>query len=177
MITIKRARQVVPLCTDLSLYEAYHAAAEAFEKAKAEKPLVETETGNAALREAAEHMQALEDEMRIATLKFTLEAVDRLRWNGFVAEHPPREDNEIDAQQGVNVEALDELMPESIKAVHDADGKPYDFDPKAEWPALSKELSDGQWSDFVSALFVVNRGSKAPKSLAASLAMRSSEKS
>lgn len=177
-VSIKRARRVVDLVTDLSLQEQYTQALRDLDAARAGQPVVAMEVGeSSAVKDAAEHVQALESEMTASTLRFTLEAVQRLRWNEHIATHPPREGNPQDEAQGVNVESLDELIPESIKAVHDADGKPVDFDPKTEWAPLSKEISDGQWSDFISELIAVNRGSGAPKSQVASLVMRRSDKS
>lgn len=177
-ITVKRARHVVDLVTDLSLQEDYSAALRALDEARGDQPLVAREVGkSAAVREAAAKVRQIEADMAASTLHFTLEAVQRLRWNAHIAAHPPREGHEADATQGVDVSSLDDLIPESIKAVHDHDGKPVDFDPAAEWAVLSADLSDGQWSDFISALILVNRGSEAPKSRVASLVMRSSEQS
>lgn len=177
-VSIKRARRVVDLVTDLSLQEQYTQALRDLDTARANKPLVAMEVGESPeVQDAASAVQVLEAEMAASTLRFTLEAVQRLRWNEHIAANPPREGNSQDEAQGVNIESLDALIPESIKAVHDMDGNPVDFDPKAEWPALSQEISDGQWSDFVSELILVNRGSGAPKSPVASLVMRRSAKS
>lgn len=177
-ITIKRARRVVDLVTDLGLQEQYTDALRAMDEARGDTPYVAMEVGDSAdVRTAAELVQKIEAEMQASTLRFTIEAVDRLRWNEHMVNHPPRENDEADKAQGFNVSSIDELLPQSIKAVHDADGKPYDFDPKTEWADLSAALSDGQWSDFATAVIVVNRGTDAPKSRAASLVMRSSDKS
>ena len=177
-VTIKRARRVVDLVTDLSLQEQYTQALRDLDAARAGQSVVAMEVGeSSAVRDAAAHVQELEAAMAASTLRFTLEAVQRLRWNEHIATHPPREGNPQDEAQGVNVESLDALIPESIKAVHDADGKPVDFDPRTEWAPLSTEISDGQWSDFISELIAVNRGSGAPKSQVASLVMRRSGKS
>ncbi len=176
-ITIKRARQIVKLVTDLSLVEDHDSATRDLEKARADKPMVGMEVGDTAVREAAQRVTDIEELMAESTLSFTLQAVDRLRWNQHVTAHPPREGDETDAAIGVDVSSLDDLMPETIKAVHDADGTPVDFDPVAEWPTLSAQLSDGQYNTFVTALVTVNRGTGAPKSQVASLVMRSSEKS
>ena len=178
MITIKRARRVVDLVTDLSLAEEYTAALRALDEARGTMPAVAMEVGESpAVHAAAETVVALEQQMAATTLHFTIEAVTRLRWAEFVAAHPPREGVDMDRAQGFDVSSLDEIIPESIKAVHDADGKPVDFAPKTEWPALSAELADGQWSEFAAAIVTVNGASEAPKSRAASLAMRSSDKS
>jgi len=177
-ITIKRARRVVDLVTDLGLQEQYTDALRAMDAARGDTPYVAMEVGESAeVREAAELVQKIEADMQASTLRFTIEAVDRLRWNEHMAKHPARDDNEADKAQGFDVSSIDGLLPESIKSVHDFDGKPYDFDPKAEWADLSAAMSDGQWSDFASAVIVVNRGTDAPKSRAASLVMRGSDKS
>ncbi len=177
-ITIRRARRVVDLVTDLGLQEQYTAALRAMDEAKGDMPYVAMEVGESAeMRKAAEAVQKIEADMQASTLRFTVEAVDRLRWNEHMAKHPGREDNEADRAQGFDVSSLDEILPESIKAVHDFDGKPFDFDPRAEWADLSAAMSDGQWSDFAAAVITVNRGTDAPKSKAASLVMRGSDKS
>lgn len=173
MITVKRARRVVDLVTDLSLTEQYTEALRALDEARGGMPTAAMEVGeSAAVRDAAAAVQKLEQEMAATTIRFTVEAVSRLRWAEHSAQHPPREDNAGDARLGLNLDSLDELIPESIKAVHDADGKPIDFDPRSEWPALSAQLSDSQWADFASAIVAANGASEAPKSQVASLAMR-----
>lgn len=177
-ITIKRARRVVDLVTDLGLQEQYEAALRAMDEARGDTPFVAMEIGESPeVRAAAVKVQEIEAEIQSSLLRFTIEALDRLRWNKHMAEHPARDDNEADKAQGFDVSSLDELLPSSIKAVHDAAGKPVDFDPAAEWPALSAEMSDGQWTDFAAAVITVNRGTDAPKSRVASLVMRSSDKS
>lgn len=178
MITIKRARQVVDLVTDLALKEQYTEALKALDAARASQPTAAMEVGQpGAVIAAAARVQEIEAAMVASTMKFTIEAVPRVRWNEHVLEHPPREGNDSDAAIGIDVTSLDLLLPESIKAVHDASGTPVDFDPVAEWPDLSAEMSDGQFSDFILAVLAVNRGSDAPKSKAASLVMRSSAQS
>lgn len=177
-ITIHRARRVVDLVTDLSLQEAYTDALRALDASRGDLPLVAMEVGQSdATRQAAESVQAIEQQMAASTVRFTLEAVDRLRWNAHIAEYPPRPDDAVDANLGVDVSSLDVLIPDSIKAVHDATGAEVAFNPGAEWPALSAQLSDGQWSDFANAVVLVNRGTAAPKSKAASLAILSSSRS
>lgn len=174
-ITVKRPRRVVNLVTDLGMQEDYTEALRALDAARENKPLVAMEVGESAeVREAAQRVLDLEQQMAASTIRFTIEAVDRLRWNEHIAAHPPREGDETDSAQGVDIASLDELIPDSIKAVHDADGKPIDFDPHTEWAPLSAQLTDGQFSDFITALVLVNRGTEAPKSRAASLVMRSS---
>ena len=178
MITIKRARRVVDLVTDLSLTEQYTEALRVLDEARGAMPSVAMEVGESpAVKAAAEAVLDLERQMAATRMSFTVEAVTRLRWAEFVAAHPPREGNDMDRAQGFDVSSLDEIIPESIKAAHDFDGKPIDFDPKTEWPALSAELADGQWSDFAAAVISANGATEAPKSRVASLAMRSSDKS
>lgn len=177
-ITIKRARVVVELVTDMGLHEQYTAALRTLDASHGETPLVAMEIGEMPeVRAAAEVVQQIEADMRASTLRFTIEAVDRLRFAEHMAKHPSREDNETDEKHGFDVSSVDELLPESIRSVHDFDGKPVDFDPKVEWPAMSAEISDGQWTDFAAAVINVNRGTNAPKSQIASLVMRNSDKS
>lgn len=176
-LTIKRARRVVDLVTDLALHEEYIAALRALDAASAGEPLVAMEVGkSAATKAAAQHVQDLEAQMAATTLRFTLEAVTRKRWAEHVAEHPPREGDEADRITGMDLSSVDPLIAESIIAVHDADGQPIDFDPATEWLPLADEMSDGQWGDFADAIVNVNRGTAAPKSKAASLVMRASER-
>ena len=178
MITIKRARRVVDLVTDLSLTEQYTAALRALDEARGTMPAVAMEVGEQPdVQAAAAVVVDLERQMAVSTMRFTVEAVTRLRWAEFVAAHPAREDSDMDRAQGFDISSLDEIIPESIKAVHDAAGKPGDFNPKTEWPPLAAELADGQWSEFAAAIVTVNGASEAPKSRVASLAMRSSDKS
>lgn len=177
-ITIRRARRVVDLVTDLSLLEQHTVALRALELVRQEPQLVATEAGPPAeLVEAAAAVQKIEAEIAASTLYFTLEAIDRLQWAAHVAAHPPRGDNDVDEQLGVDVSSLDMLMPHLIKAVHDHAGNEIGFDPLVEWGPVSAQLSDGQWADFANALVLVNRGTAAPKSKAASLAIQSSSRS
>jgi hypothetical protein len=50
----------------------------------------------------AAQVQAIEEEMRQATLTLRLRAMSRADWQELLAAHPPRKDNEVDRNLGLN---------------------------------------------------------------------------
>lgn len=174
-ITIKRARRVVPLVTDMSLVAEHDQAKERFAALAANKPLVNMEIPDASITEAAEAVREIEQQMAASRMAFTIEALPKKEFTEFEISHPPRDGNAEDANAGLNLAEADGLIALCIKSVQDNDGNPVDFDPATEWEPLAAELSDGQWLDFAQAVLEVNRGSQAPFLRAASLVIQRSE--
>lgn len=175
-LTVTRPTRTVEFCTNLDLRAQWEDAGRALDAAKrqaAEDP----REASTAVRDAAEMVRGLEEQMRAHTVVFTLQAWPRKRWVEFEEAHPARQGNETDRTLGLDVSALDEAIGGSIVAVKSLDGKDVDFDP-AEWSTLADEMTNGQWEDFATAVLNANRGVKAaPFSVAASRATRSSEPS
>src|SRR5690606_31063341 len=106
----------------------------------------------------------------------------RKQWQETVAAHPPRDDNDSDQSMGVNISTFfDALLstPGTIVSVNEkASGKVVDFDPATDWQQLADDMTDGQYGEFATKVFELNRQSVArPFSVAASRATAASEKS
>lgn len=194
-ITVKRARRVVNLVTDMSLVAEHDQAKERFASLAAHKPLVAMEVPDSEMSAAATMVSDLEQRMAQSRLAFTLEAVPRKQFAEFQAAHPPREGKADDEAAGLNLDDVDPLIAECILSVRqERDGRyryiredelpaidepewvsdDERFDP-TEWPMLADSMGDGQWLDFVQAMLEVNRGSQAPFLRAASLVIQRSE--
>jgi hypothetical protein len=174
-ITVTRPEQSVEFCTNIALKSAHERAVADVKAAQQAAQSDPRETGSAAVRAAAERVQALEAEMRADTIVFTVRGLRRKRWVEFVESNPPRDGNAIDKSYGINVPALDQVIPESIVAVTELDGSPVDFDAEAEWIPLADEMTNGQWSDFANAVIAVNHEVRsAPFSPLASAVIRRS---
>lgn len=194
-ITVKRARRVVQLVTDMSLVAEHDQAKERFAALAANKPLLAMEVPDAEVTAAAALVSDLERRMAQSRLAFVLEALPRKQFAEFQATHPPRDGKADDEAAGLNLDDADSLISECILSVRqDSDGRyryiredelptidPPEwvsdderFDP-GEWPALADSMGDGQWLEFVQAMLEVNRGSQAPFLRAASLVIQRSE--
>lgn len=175
-LTVTRPTRTVEFCTNLDLQAAHEDALRVMVDAEREQRMDPRESSTA-VRDAAEKVTALEEQMRAHTVVFTLQAWPRKRWAEFEETHPPRKDDETDRTLGIDVSALDEAIAGAIVSVKSLDGKDVAFD-AADWPALADEMTSGQWQDFALAVLNANRGVKAaPFSVAASRATRSSEPS
>src|SRR5690625_6869120 len=75
-LNIKRARKTVPLVTDLALAAEHERAVEALEAARRAAKQQDREN-NAEVREAAQRVVTLEEQMRGATVTVELEAQPR----------------------------------------------------------------------------------------------------
>jgi hypothetical protein len=167
-LTINRATTTVDLCLDLSLKADHERAAAHLDDVRRESAQDQREASSA-VSDAAAAVQDLEAKMKAATLKFTLQAVTRKRWNEFELAHPPREDNESDASIGVDSSALDEILRESVTTVTNPAGEVVPFDPATEWAPLADDMSSAQWNLFALATLALNNGAtSAPFSQAAS---------
>lgn len=122
----------------------------------------------------AERMEELREDMIAHTYQFRLRAMTRPRWRTFIAEHPPRKDEESgevderDRYVGVNT---DTFYPALVRASV--------VDPQlddAEWSLLlDQALTDRQFDTLSSAAWGLNRRDvDVPFSLAASRMTRSS---
>lgn len=189
-LSVTRPERTVQFCTNLNLKSAHEDAERALADARRSSAGDARETGAVGVREAAEAVRALEDQMRQHTVVFTLRGWPRKRWAEFEEAHPPREGNQHDRDTGVNVAALDEAIsgvmcqscresgmspwPQTIVAVRSLDGADVEFDPR-DWSGLADEMTNGQWEDFAVAVLQVNRGVKsAPFSVAASRVIQTS---
>lgn len=174
-ITVTRPETTVEFCTNIALRSEHERAVAAVKAAQQAAQADARETGSAAVREAAERVQAIEAEMRGDTVVFTVRGLRRKRWVEFIESNPPREGNAGDKAYGINVSALDEVIPESIVSVVDLNGTPVAFDPAAEWTTLADDMTNGQWSDFANAVISVNHEVRsAPFSQLASAVIRRS---
>jgi len=97
-----------------------------------------------------EQIVALREQMAAATVTLRLRAMPRRDWAKMVAEHPPRDDNRDDKTRGINNETF-----------HDAAVRACLVEPElgpGQFDALFDAVTDYQWSEIVSAVWMVNRG-------------------
>lgn len=175
-LTIKRPTKGVELCLDLEKraeWEALEVRREELRKSPGDSRL----TGGP-LTEVAREITQLEQEMRDATVVFTLRALPRKEWSDAKTAHPPRKDDESDKVLGFNEATIfDDIIPASIEKVVGPDGEEVEWD-DAKWEPLADEMTTLQYQDFKNAVFALNVGEAAarlPKSLGASLVMARSD--
>lgn len=174
-ITVTRPEKVVPFCTNLGLASAHEAAVLGLREAQKAAQADPRENGSPEVRAAAERVRAIEAEMREHTALFTIRGLRRKVWVEFCESHPPRKDNEGDKRVGIDVSALDAVIPESIVSVKDGNGRDVEIDVASEWVGLADEMTNGQWSDFAQAVIDVNHEVRAaPFSQVASAVIRRS---
>lgn len=185
-ITVKRAESVIEFCTDLQLRADWESAQEDLLSARSNTSgrLVDGDASDAASR-----VRDLETQMEDAVLLFRLRAVPRKQWQETVAAHPPRDDNDSDQSMGVNISTFfDALLGQSpdpakglestiVAVTYKVSGAVEDFDPAADWQALADAMTDGQYGEFATKVFELNRQSVGrPFSAAASRVTAASEK-
>lgn len=175
-LTIKRPTKGVELCLDLEKraeWEALEVRREELRKSPGDNRL----TGGP-LTEVAREITQLEQEMRDATVIFTLRALPRKEWSDAKTAHPPRKDDESDKVLGFNEATIfDDIIPASIEKVVGPDGEEVEWG-DAKWEPLADEMTTLQYQDFKNAVFALNVGEAAarlPKSLGASLVMARSD--
>lgn len=106
-------------------------------------------TGNSAARAAARRIEQLQAQMAESQVQIRLRAVPRRRWLGFVAEHPPRDNDEGDTALGVNTATFyDALIRECM------------IDPQLsddEYEQLLDALTSKQFDTLADAAWGINR--------------------
>ena len=93
---------------DLARIKELRARAEEAAKAEATGPRLMGEKSEA--REFAEEHDEFVAEAKARAIKVTIREVGRRRWRELMNEHPPRPDNESDAQLGVNEDSFSEAL-------------------------------------------------------------------
>src|SRR4051812_26775166 len=116
-------------------------------------------------RELAERIEALRQEMTASTVTFTLRAVPRRRWTALVAEHPPRDDVQVDRVLGVNEETFTSVLIRECAVDPQLSGE--------QWDRLDEALTEFQWQKLFNAAWSLNaRDVDVPFSHAASTILR-----
>lgn len=165
-VQMKRATVTVELCTDADLL-GRHEQLTATLAQNARRGIQDDRlTGDPVAREIVE----VEKQMQESMLVFTLRAHPRKEWSALKAVHPPREDDETDANIGVNVSTfIDAAMPGAIQSVvQKSTGEPVEWS-EGDWLDLADEMSLGQWEHFAGKLLALNNSNVGvPFSLAAS---------
>jgi hypothetical protein len=166
-LVVKRPESRVPFCLDGDL-KAAHEAAEAEFNAARNRSLADARMVDP-LKDLAQRVNDIEEEMKASTVEFLLRGLPRGAWNDLVAEHAPRDGNALDKSYGFNVEALMTVaIPACIVQVTNHTGDPLDFDVKTEWGPLAEDMTDSQYEDFILAALRVNKGrNEVPFSLSA----------
>lgn len=102
-----------------------------------------------------EQAASLRRDMAAAVITVRFDAIPRREWLGLLAEHPPRDGNDLDRRLGFNTDTLYEAI------VRRAWAEPV-IDP-ADLDLLLDRLNDGQFNELADAAFSVNtRGAVVP---------------
>lgn len=117
------------------------------------------------IRELAAQIKEIEQEMADHTVTFRMRAVPRRRWTVLVAEHPPRDDNQLDRVLGVNEETFTSVLIRECAV-----------DPQLsaeQWDRLDEALTEFQWQKLFNVAWSLNaRDVDVPFSHAASTILR-----
>lgn len=187
-LVVKRPEKRVEVCLDGSLQADWEAAEAALTEARQRK-LLDTRMVDS-VHALAEAVRAIEEKARAESVVFLLRGMSRHAWDAFVADHPEREEHELDKAYGYNTETIFDAvlahklpatitaeMPPTIVSVTKQDGTPIKFTP-AEWQAFADELTNAQYGTFQVAVNEINRGrTNVPFSPAAYRETRASGKS
>lgn len=161
----KLPEKTVPICLRGDLQAEFE---------RLEAQLVEAQRGTSdslaaggRVRELAEQIEALRAEMAAATVTFVLRAVPRRRWTALVAEHPPRDDQQLDRVLGVNEETFTSVLIRECTVDPQMAGE--------QWDRLDEALTEFQWQKLFNAAWSLNaRDVDVPFSHAASTILRAS---
>ena len=171
-----RPTTVVNVVTNLDLLAEHEAATRELERLNRVQSAADrlNSAYSKEIREQANIIQNLEAQMDESTVCVKLKALKRAKYAEVVANHPPREDNDVDTAFGVNTDTFgDELLPLSIvDAWNKATGDKVDFTGD-DWAEEAEEFTDAQYSEFAMAALNINRGATAiPFSSIASAVIR-----
>ena len=167
-LVVKRPEKRVEVCLDGSLQAEWEAAEAALSEARQRK-LLDTRLGDS-VHGLAEAVREIEDKARAESVTFLLRGMPRHVWDAFVADHPEREDNELDKAYGYNTETIfDAVLGHKVPAAVSGDVQPtivsvtkqdgtlVKFTPD-EWQAFADELTNAQYGSFQVAVNEINRG-------------------
>ena len=154
----KLAEESTVICLRPDLIEQWDEANEALQEAVA-KGMTGARVGTKppAHTEAAEMVQAIEEEIEKSSATFRFRALPKDEWRALCDDHPPRKGNEVDQWTGYDRDAvLDEAVRRSlIDPVFDDES----------WAELGTVISSGEWEELRKVANSVNRGVvESPKS-------------
>jgi predicted phage tail protein len=157
----KRPERTVPLCLRGDL-QAEFEDLERQLQVEQERP-GDSLAGNPAVRQIAEQIEGLRQQMQDSTVVVRLRGLGNAEWNALVRSHEPRDGNETDNSLGYNVETF---FPALVKAclVDVTD---------AQWDRLYEAITSGQFENLNDAALAVSRRKvDVPKSFVASEVLR-----
>lgn len=149
---LKNARlheRLVPVCLRGDLWaeaERIDLALRAIEKDETDDRFV----GNPDAKRLADELTAIRAQMAAETEEFVFRALPTIEFNLIVAKHPPRKDNEGDANSGFDRDGFfHELTPRCLVSPEmDAE----------TWAELLAVLSDRQWDELTTGAWMANKG-------------------
>lgn len=144
-------------------------------------------SGDRLAREIAGQITAVQEQMRADTLVFRMRGMGRKRWDSLMKEHPPRKDNEEDAQLGYDVDTFmvaliractyspDDLDDEDWRVLLGDDEEERVRREKAGEPVEDGKLTEWQFAQLQNTALALNvRKVDVPNSFAASQLTRPS---
>lgn len=147
----KLPERVTPVCLRPDLVAEYEELDG--QRVNAEKATADSLAGNSHVRELADELAALQEQMTDSTVPFKLRALSRNKFRGLAAAHPPRKDEDgkvLDADVvGVNEATFPEALVRACLV-----------DPVLDdelWEALSDKLTDRQYQALVDVAWGLNR--------------------
>ena len=103
-LIVKRPEKRVEVCLDGSLQAEWEAAEAALTEARQRKLLDARMVDS--VQALAGAVREIEEKARAESVTFLLRGMPRHVWDAFVADHPEREDNELDKAYGYNTETI-----------------------------------------------------------------------
>lgn len=152
----KLPERVVPLCLRLDLAHAYEqlSARLGVIKAKYKDSLGLGDGSDEDAESITGQMRSLEEEMRAATVDFTLRALSRPAFRALLAEHPPRKDDDgqMLAQDwmGVNTATFYGVLIRRATVTPELDEQTWTL-------LLDEKLTDRQYNDLAEAAWDICR--------------------
>lgn len=162
--------RTVPICLRGDLVATHEELERQLEEAN--RKAGDSLAGNGA-GELVDKIEALQEEMRAATVTFRLRALPKPAWRALLAEHPPRHDDDDkplaeDAVVGVNMDTFWDAIARACLVEPEVDDETW-----ALMAGPDGKLTDNQLGRLADAAWAVNRGDvSVPFSRAVSQARR-----
>lgn len=147
--------RTVPICLRGDLVAEHEELERQFEEAN--RRAADSLAGNGA-GELADRIEALQEEMRAATVTFRLRALPKPAWRALLAAHPPRQDDDgkplqEDAVIGVNMDTFWDAIARACLVDPEVDDETW-----ALMAGPEGRLTDNQLGHLADAAWAVNRG-------------------
>lgn len=167
--TVKLARKTVELYPDMQVSDEVDSALDAVEEAKkaaaqeADAPSRQLASkalsaANKAVTAAEKALAEIQERAKSSVLEVAMDQMPKKTWREFLAAHPPREGDKIDADYGVNWDSFVGAYLEATapQVRWQASTEPVEVIP-SEWAAWVETISDPEYQKLAFAILELNR--------------------